>query len=46
MTLKLRGLTILIILLMAGSLTACGRKGAFEVPPQSAIATSGGAIGT
>ncbi len=46
MTLKLRGLTILIILLMAGSLAACGRKGALEAPPQSAITTDGGAIGT
>ncbi len=39
MTLKSRGLTILIILLMAGSLAACGRKGALEAPSQSAIAT-------
>ncbi len=32
---KSRGLTILIILLMAGGLAACGRKGALEPPPQS-----------
>ena len=36
-----RGLmTILIILLIAGGLTACGRKGALE-PPQSAVTTPG-----
>ena len=46
MTLKSRGLTILIILLMAGSLAACGRKGALEAPLQSAITTLGTTIGT
>ena len=46
MTLKLRGLTILIILLMAASLAACGRKGGLEAPPQSAIATDRGVIST
>ncbi len=46
MTLKSRGLTILIILLMAGGLAACGRKGALEAPPQSAITTPGAAIST
>ncbi len=35
---KRRGLTLLIILLMAGSLVACGRKGAREAPPQSSLA--------
>ncbi len=34
---KRRGITILIILLMAGSLAACGRKNALEPPPQSAV---------
>ncbi len=38
MTLKSRALTILIILLMAGALAACGRKGALEAPPQSSLA--------
>ena len=38
---KRRGITILIILLMAGSLAACGRKNALEPPPQSAAAIPG-----
>ncbi len=46
MTLRSRTLVIVIVLLMAGGLTACGRKGALEAPPQSAITTDGGAIGT
>ncbi len=38
---RMRGLmTMLIILLIAGGLTACGRKGALE-PPQSAVTTPG-----
>ena len=36
-----RGLTLLIVLLMAGSLMACGRKGALQPPPQSAISLPG-----
>lgn len=31
-------LTLLIVLLMVGSLSACGRKGSLEMPQQSAIA--------
>ena len=46
MTLKSRALTILIILLMAGGLAACGRKGALQAPPLSAITTPGPAIVT
>ena len=38
---KRRGITILIILLMAGSLAACGRKNALEPPPVSAVAMPG-----
>ena len=38
---KRRCLTLLIILLMAGSLAACGRKGALQPPPQSAISLPG-----
>ncbi len=44
MTLKSRALTILIILLMAGSLAACGRKNALEPPPQSAVTLPGAPI--
>ena len=36
-----RGLTLLIILLMAGGLVACGRKGALQPPPQSAVTIPG-----
>ena len=46
MMLKSRALTLLIILLIAGSLAACGRKGALEAPPQSAIASPGASIST
>ncbi|MCZ6483809.1 MAG: lipoprotein [Alphaproteobacteria bacterium] len=46
MILKSRCLTLLIILLMVGGLAACGRKGALEAPPQSAIITPGAAIST
>ena len=45
MTLKSRGLTILIILLMAGALAACGRKGALEPPPQSSLAIEPAPLG-
>ncbi len=41
MTTKHRALTLLIILLMAGGLVSCGRKGALEPPPRSAIAIPG-----
>ncbi len=41
---KRRSLTILIILLMAGSLAACGRKNALEPPPQSAVTIPGAPI--
>ena len=38
---KRRVTTILMILLMAGGLVACGRKNALEPPPQSAITIPG-----
>ncbi len=38
---KRRTMTILMILLMAGSLAACGRKNALEPPPQSAVTIPG-----
>ena len=40
MTLRSRTLVIVIVLLMAGGLTACGRKGALEAP-QSAVILPG-----
>jgi predicted small lipoprotein YifL len=40
MTLRSRALMIVIVLLMAGGLTACGRKGALE-PPQNAVTIPG-----
>ena len=41
MTLRSRALMIVIVLLMAGGLTACGRKGALQPPPQSAVSLPG-----
>ena len=44
MIINSRALAILVILLMAGGLVACGRKGALELPPQSAVILSGAPI--
>ena len=44
MIINSRALAILIILLMAGGLVACGRKGSLELPPQSAVTLPGAPV--